>query len=125
MLSSRRLNMKKVFVFLFSLVAVGQVYAAGVGGCTNGTPALIAGQNTATTFVRVDILPKCSANVNLAYDQSGTGFAVGANSSKGKFNFFGNTGGGAVAPNGVCTTQGACDLSKLTAGLAAALAAAT
>lgn len=115
--------MKKVFVLLFGVLAAGQVFAAATAACTNGGATLVPGN--AANFLRVDILPKCSNNVNMQYDQTANGFAVGANSSKGKFNFFGNTGGGAVAPSGVCADATPCDSTKLGTGLSAALAAAT
>jgi hypothetical protein len=115
--------MKKIFILLFGLVAANQVFAQATGtacgsGATNvvGDPAL---------FVRVDVVPKCSANVIAIWSQTANGFAVASSSSKGKHNFTGNTGGGAVAQQGVCATATPCDAAKLAAPLAAAVAAAT
>lgn len=119
--------MKKVFVLLFGLLAAGQVFAA-VGlatACNAGNATLVPGDSTGASFLRVDILPKCSANVNMKYNQTANGFAVGANSTKGKFMFFGNTGGGAVAPDGVCADATPCSGTKLDAGIATAMALAT
>ena len=116
--------MKKIFILLFGLVAANQVFADTNGtGCANGGATLIPGN--AAEFVRVDILPKCSANVNLIWSGTPNGFAVAANSSKGKHSFSGNTGGGAVAPQGVCADATPCSSAKLATPLATALAAAT
>lgn len=115
--------MKKVLVLLFGFAVAGQAAAAVADACATGTASLISGN--AANFLRVDILPKCSSNVNMRYDQTANGFAVGANSSKGKHNFFGNTGGGAVGPGGVCADATPCTGTKLDTGIGTALAAAT
>jgi hypothetical protein len=116
--------MKKISVLLFGLLAAGQVFAANTVACsgTGGNGTVISGN--AANFVRIDILPKCSANVFLNWDQTANGFAVAAASSKGKQMFTGNTGGGAVGSAGVCAAS-TCTAAQLATPLATALAAAT
>ena len=121
--------MKKIFVLLFGLAAAGQVFAQAVtnqvvcaGPASAGNGTLVPG---GTSFVRTDILPKCSANVFMNYSQTDNGVAVAANSRKGKYIFTGNTGGGAVGPNGGVCAGSVCTAAQLATPLATALAAAT
>jgi hypothetical protein len=116
--------MKKIFIVLFGLATAVPVFAAQTVACsgTAGNGTVIGG--VATNFVRNDILPKCSANTLVDWDQSAIGFAVAAASIRGKNIFTGNTGGGAVTSVGTCSAS-PCAAGMLTAPLATALAAAT
>ncbi len=117
--------MKKTFILLFGLLAAGQVFAAATVACAHagGNGTVILGN--VANFVRTDVLPKCSNNVDLKFDQSANGFAVAASSIKGKYMFSGNTGGGSVSPTGAPCTGSVCTAGQLDAPLASALAAAT
>lgn len=116
--------MKKIFVLLFGLAAATQVFGQTVAcSGTAGNGVVITG--AVANFVRTDVLPKCSSNVNLKWSQSANGFAVAASSTKGKHIFTGNTGGGSVGPNGGVCAASVCTAGQLDAPLATALAAAT
>jgi hypothetical protein len=115
--------MKKIFVLLFGLVAAVPAFANTVA-CSGSAGNGVVITGAAANFVRIDVLPKCSANVLLNWEQTANGFATAAASTKGKQMFSGNTGGGAVTSQGVCTNS-LCTVGQLAAPLAAALAAAT
>ena len=68
--------MKKIIIALFGLAVAGSSFAAATQVCsgTGGNGTLIAGN--AANFVRIDVLPKCSNNVLLKYDQTANGFAA-------------------------------------------------
>lgn len=97
---------KLMIAALVAALPMASAFAAGSGAgtlvCTSGVAAAggIVGDNT--KFVKNTILPKCSANVNLAYDQGPVGFTVGANSVKGKNSFGGSTLGGQVRVSAAC-----------------------
>jgi hypothetical protein len=119
--------MKRISVLLFGLFAAGQVFAAVTATCisqsTSHSGVVIAGS---TNFVKTDFLPKCSANVDVKYDQTTIGFAVAGASTKGKQIYSGNTGGGGISPVGTCTgTNSACAASQLDTPVTNALALAT
>lgn len=114
--------MKKILVLLFGLFAATQVFAVGTP-CVAGVATVFVATYLANGFVVQDIATKCSANVNLSVDETTIGFAVAADSNKGKNIFTGNTGGGSVTSGNQCTLP--CDAAQLTAPLAAALALAT
>jgi hypothetical protein len=116
--------MKKLFILLVGLAATAPVLAANTVACsgTAGNGTVITG--AATNFVRNDVLPKCSANTLVNWDQTANGFAVASTSIKGKNVFSGNTGGGSITSVGVCNAS-PCAVGMLTAPLTAAMAAAT
>jgi hypothetical protein len=116
--------MKKVLVLLIGLAAASQVFAqlTTFAACTNGTPAVLS---ATTFFIRTDVATKCSNNVNLKFSETLNGAAVASSSTKGKYIFTGNTGGGNIGPNGGVCAQSTCTAGQLDAPLATALAAAT
>ena len=116
--------MKKIIIALFGRAVAGSSFAAATQVCsgTGGNGTLIAGN--AANFVRIDVLPKCSNNVLLKYDQTANGFAAAGSSSKGKQIFTGNTGGGSVGSAGVCANS-VCHAGQLDTPLQTALDAAT
>jgi len=100
---------KTILAGLFVLGFCGFAQAASTAVCAG---PLTAGPGTAIAadealFVKVAIAPKCSANVQLAYDQDATTFGVCANSKKGKNSFGGTTEGGGVSAQGdACPSTG-------------------
>lgn len=113
--------MKKIFVLLFGAIAASQAFAAGAITCNNGTASAVTG--AAGSFVIQTFTPKCSANVQAAYEQNAIAFVVAATSTKGKNKFVGSTGGGGIA--GSACAASPCAASDATGATAAALAIAT
>lgn len=101
---------KLMIAALVAALPMASAFAAGSGAgtlvCTSGAAAAGGIPGNSANFVKNTILPKCSANVNLAYDQGPVGFTVGANSVKGKNSFGGSTLGGQVRVSAAC--QAAC-----------------
>ena len=101
--------MDKRILAALALVAVsGFAQAASTAVCGGATQATNGTTISSSTdgFVKVDLTPKCSANVNMAYDQTGTTFGVCSNSVKGKNNFGGSTEGGGVTQKSACAAGG-------------------
>lgn len=96
---------KRILAALAFVAISGVAQAAGTAVCTGtaGNGETVSGVTDGTAFVRVDLVPKCSANVQLSFDQNATAAGVCANSTKGKNTFGGSTSGGAVARTGDCT----------------------
>jgi hypothetical protein len=113
--------MKKIFVLLFGLVAASQAFAAGTITCANGTATAVA--LVANSFAVQAFTPKCSANVQAAYEQNSIAFVVAGTSTKGKNKFVGSTGGGGIT--GSACAASPCAASDATGSTAAALALAT
>lgn len=91
-----------------SLIAAGNANAA-VGSVCSGAAVAANGTSVAssdTGFVKVGFTPKCSANVHVYYDLTGTAAGVGSASTKGKTSFRGNTNGGAVQKYTDCASTG-------------------
>lgn len=102
---------KTILACLFISGFCGFAQAASTAVCTG---PITAGPGVAITadedlFVKVDIAPKCSANVQLAYDQDATTFGVCANSKKGKNSFGGTTEGGGVSAQGAACPSSGCE----------------
>jgi len=112
--------MKKIAIVLFGLFVAGQA-SAQVTACSNGTASIIS---ASTNFIRVDVQPRCSANVDARYQETQVGAAVTSSSRKGKHIFGGGTGGGSVGVQGVCANS-VCTAAQLDGPLATILAAAT
>lgn len=120
--------MKKVMILTFvaasAVSALSQAAAVTDGTvCSAATAAASSSQSVAasTNFVKVEFTPKCSANVHMAFSQTGTSFGVVSGSSKGKFAFGGGTGGGGVKTTAACATTG-CSTTEITAANALAQA---
>lgn len=102
----KNIGMKNVI--MGSVLAVAAVTslsanAAVVDVCTGGVAKDGTKFTSASTFVKIEFTPKCSANVLLAGDESSsTLFKVGAASLKGKNMFAGSTAGGSVGNVGPC-----------------------
>lgn len=79
--------MKKIFVLLFGAIAASQAFAAGAITCNNGTASAVTG--AAGSFVIQTFTPKCSANVQAAYEQNAIAFVVAATSTKVRINLSG------------------------------------
>jgi len=99
--------MKKIFVLVFGVLAVGQVFAGTL--CTNGAATgsgVTSGNFTvvANQFVVRTFPVKCSANVEVNHQETAVAFGVGSLSTKGKSYFVGTTGGGQVSGTGCGTT---------------------
>lgn len=96
--------MNKLMVAMLALALPLSSMAAGTAACTGGVAqnnGVVTG--VAANFIRNDVQVKCSANVNLNYQQSAVGVGVGSNSLKGKKSFNGSSFGGAVSAAGDCT----------------------
>lgn len=94
--------MNKLMIAIAAIVLpVSSAMAAGTAACTSGTATNVTGD--ATKFIKNTMVIKCSANVNLNYEQGTVGVAVGANSIKGKNSFAGSSLGGAVAVSAPCS----------------------
>lgn len=110
--------MKKVMILTFVAASAISSLSHAVTDGTVCSAASAAGSGAAVTsstnFVKVDFTPKCSANVHMAFSQTGTTFGVVAGSSKGKFAFGGGTGGGGVKSTATCATSG-CSTSEISA----------
>lgn len=114
--------MKKISVLLFGLFVAGQAFAQLTGTpCTDGTASAIA--PAAPSFVVLGFTPRCSANVNAAYEMNTIAFVVGSASTKGKNRFRGTTGGGAISGAGCAGVT--CTANDASTGLTALLATAT
>ena len=108
---------KRILAALAFVAISGIAQAAGTALCTGtaGNGVTVAGETDGTAFVRVDLVPKCSANVQLSFDQNTTSAGVCANSTKGKNTYSGTTEGGAVSVAAPCTvTSGACEAPEAT-----------
>lgn len=115
--------MKKISVLLFGLLCAGQVFAQAAGTpCVNGAPSPVA-PVAGGSFVVLTFTPKCSANVDAAFEQNTIAFVVGSASRKGKNRFVGSTGGGGVTGAGCAAVT--CTATDASAPLAQALASAT
>lgn len=105
---------------LILALSMGAASAASTEMCAgNAGPGIasVPADTTGASFVRVQMGVKCSANVQMAYDQDATKAVICSNSTKGKNNFGGSTAGGAVKPVAACAVaNGAC--SKAPAVLA-------
>lgn len=113
--------MKKVMILTFVAASAISSLSHAVTDGTVCSAATAAGSGSAVTsstnFVKVDFTPKCSANVHMAFSQTGTSFGVVSGSSKGKFAFGGGTGGGGVKSSATCATSG-CSTTEVTAAKA-------
>ncbi len=95
-------------VIMGSVLAVAAVTSLSANAevvdvCTGGVAKDGTKFTSASTFVKIEFTPKCSANVLLAGDEvSATLFRVGSASIKGKTMFAGSTAGGTVGNVGVC-----------------------
>jgi len=116
--------MKKVFVLVFGVLAVGQVFAGTLctlGGpgtsLTNGAFTVVAGNYVVRGFP-----VRCSANVDANHQENAVAFGVGTLSTKGKSYFVGTTGGGTISGTQCGTT---CTAGMQDTTLATQMAAAT
>lgn len=113
--------MKKVMILTFvAASAVSSLSHAVTDGtvCSAATAAASGVAVTSSTnFVKIDFTPKCSANVHMAFSQTGTTFGAVSGSAKGKFSFGGGTGGGGVKTSAACAATG-CTATDTTSALA-------
>lgn len=102
--------MKKITSLLifgaFVGIAANSAMAADACTGTAGNGEKVTGATNGTKFVRVDFMPKCSANVLAQYEDGGTRFDVASGSTKGKSTFMGSTVGGGVTKAGDCDSTG-------------------
>ena len=88
-------------VLVVSMAAQQPAFAAVTVACNQGTAAEVAGATT--NFVVQAFTPKCSANVDVSFnDISTTKATVKSMSSKGMHNFGGSSDGGSIK---ACETQ--------------------
>ncbi|HWV17799.1 MAG TPA: hypothetical protein VNZ68_04395 [Rhodocyclaceae bacterium] len=96
-------NSKKALeaILVGGVLVVSLNASAQTGACTGGTGVGIPSDPTA--FVKTSFVPKCSANVNAVYLDSGAAFSVAGYSAKGNQSYGGSSEGGSVS---MCTTFG-------------------
>ncbi|EXI74303.1 MAG: hypothetical protein AW07_01845 [Candidatus Accumulibacter sp. SK-11] len=98
-------------IILGSVLAVAAVtslsaHAVAQSICSGTAAGNGAQVNAGTNFVKVDFIPKCSANVLLqGNDLSSTVYLVGAASVKGKNTFKGSSVGGSVGVHTACSAS--------------------
>jgi hypothetical protein len=114
--------MKKIFGIVFCMAVSGAALAQQTVCSATAGASIISGN--AANFVRVDVAPKCSNNVDARFNQTANGAAITSSSIKGKHIFGGSTGGGSVGVQAPCAAS-TCTAAQLDAPLAVLLAAAT
>lgn len=114
--------MKKLMIAAaVAVLPMSAAFAAATVACASGVATPIVAD--ATKFIRNGMNVKCSANVNMQYDQGAVAAAVGANSIKGKNTFAGSTLGGTVSVSAACAA--ACTAAETATAVAAVIPSAS